>query len=155
MLRSCLLFGKVNLLRAYMDPLFSWISLPSGSVQGTESGSLWYTVGACYLLCANVKVLVAPWGPALCSPVDSVHSPSVPGSPLLPQLLPFPLWHLCFSSLHLCLYASCLCKDILGISVVFLGGAAGRREGNIGEGRSATPHQSSVFRFLLCDFRLV
>lgn len=91
MLRSCLLFSKVNLLRVYTDPLFSWISLPPGSVQGTESGSLWYTVGACCLLCANVKVLIAPWGPAPCSPVDSVHSTSVPCSPLLPWLLPFPL----------------------------------------------------------------
>ena len=60
---SCLLFGKVNLLRAYMDPLFPWFSLPPGSVQGTESGSLWYTVGACCLLYANVKVLVAPPAP--------------------------------------------------------------------------------------------
>ena len=60
---SCLLFGKANLLHAHMDALFPWISLAPGSVQGAESGSLWYTVGACCLLCANVKVLVAPPAP--------------------------------------------------------------------------------------------
>ena len=67
MLCSFLLFGKVNQLCVYKYPLSFWVSFPSRSVQSTESSSIWYTVGACYLFYVKVKVLVTQWCPALCA----------------------------------------------------------------------------------------